>query len=61
MYIKYGIIEPISLIDINIFLRRQDPFGKNGLYAGDLYPNDVYGNPLAALDNYYEEVTETTC
>lgn len=29
--------------EINFFLKRQDPFGKNKLYAGTKLPNDIYG------------------
>jgi hypothetical protein len=43
--------------EINFFLKRQDPFGYNGLYASELYPNDIYGN--VKEENIYEYKDET--
>lgn len=43
--------------EINFFLKRQDPFGYNGLYASELYPNDIFGN--VKEENIYEYKDET--
>lgn len=43
--------------EINFFLKRQDPFGYNGLYASELNPNDIYGN--LKVENIYEYKDET--
>ena len=43
--------------EINFFLKRQDPFGYNDLYASELYPNDIYGN--VKEENIYEYKDET--
>ena len=43
--------------DINFFLKRQDPFGYNGLYSSKLSPNDVFGN--VKKENIYEYKDET--
>lgn len=43
--------------EINFFLKRQDPFGYNGLYASELNPNDIYGN--VKEENIYEYKDET--
>ena len=43
--------------EINFFLKRQDPFGYNSLYASELYPNDIFGN--VKEENIYEYKDET--
>ena len=43
--------------DINFFLKRQAPFGYNGLYSSKLSPNDVFGN--VKKENIYEYKDET--
>ena len=43
--------------EINFFLKRQDQFDYNGLYASDLYPNDIFGN--VKEENIYEYKDET--
>lgn len=47
--------------EINFFLKRQDPFGANDLYAEYAIPNDIYGN-VKAEDTYeYKEETTDVC
>lgn len=43
--------------EINFFLKRQDPFGYNGLYSSNLFPNDIFGN--VKEENIYEYKDET--
>ena len=43
--------------EINFFLKRQDPFGYNGLYSSNLSPNDIFGN--VKEENIYEYKDET--
>ena len=43
--------------EINFFLKRQDPFGYNGLYTSELSPNDIFGN--VKEENIYEYKDET--
>ena len=43
--------------EINFFLKRQDPFGYNGLYSSELSPNDIFGN--VKEENIYEYKDET--
>lgn len=47
--------------EINFFLKRQDPFGNNGLYDEELFPNDIYGN-IKERNNYeYKDETNSIC
>lgn len=47
--------------DINFFLKRQDPFGDNGIYSEELIPNDVAGN-VKNVNNYeYKDETHRIC
>ena len=43
--------------EINFFLKRQDPFGYNGLYTSESSPNDIFGN--VKEENIYEYKDET--
>lgn len=46
---------------INLFLRRQDPENKVGLYTNN-FPNDIYGNIDTEKDNYYySNESESIC
>ena len=51
--------------EINFFLKRQDPFGKYGLYydgsEGIYVPNDVFGNTLKESNFEYKDETQVTC
>lgn len=51
--------------DINFYLKRQDPFGKLGLYyEGDvnsIIPNDPFGTILTPSEYEYKEESEVTC
>ena len=38
----------------NFFLKRQDPFGYNGLYSSELSPNDIFTKYL----NFYSKFKE---
>lgn len=42
--------------DLNFFLKRQDPFGYNGLYDKKLIPNDIYGKMKKNDIHDYKEV-----
>lgn len=47
--------------DINFFLKRQDPFGENGLYAEILTPNDIYGNGKTTNIYEYNDSSNVVC
>ena len=47
--------------DINFYLKRQDPFGYNGLYNEDILPADMFGN-IEKENNYeYKDITHNIC
>jgi hypothetical protein len=47
--------------EINFFLKRQDPYGYNGLYCKEAFPNDVIGN-MTEEDNYfYKDENDIIC
>lgn len=46
---------------IDLFLKRQDPFGYNGLYEKDLFPNDVAGKVLPTSNYEYQDESQVTC
>ena len=50
---KYDLV----MQQINFFLKRQDPFGYNGLYTSESSPNDIFGN--VKEENIYEYKDET--
>lgn len=47
--------------DINFYLKRQDPFGWNGLQASDVWPNDPYGNVKKPSNYTYKDETNVIC
>lgn len=50
--------------DINFYLKRQDPFGKIGLYYEgnkSIVSNDVYGNSLPVSEYEYKDESEAKC
>ena len=47
--------------EINFFLKRQDPFGYNGLYTGDIFPSDVSGNKYSDDTYVYTSEDEIVC
>ena len=47
--------------DINFFLKRQDPFGNNGLYSESKYPNDIYGNVKKTSNYEYKDEENRIC
>lgn len=47
--------------DINFFLKRQDPFGYNGLYSESKYPNDIYGNVKKTSNYEYKDEKNRIC
>lgn len=47
---------------INFFLKRQDPFGYNGLMDNkNLWPNDIYGNVKKESNYVYKDDTNEVC
>lgn len=46
---------------INFFLKRQDPFGYNGLMDEDIWPNDIYGNVKKTSNYEYKDDTNVVC
>lgn len=47
--------------NINFFLKRQDPFGYNGLMDKDIWPNDIYGNSKNPSNYEYKDETNVVC
>jgi hypothetical protein len=47
--------------NINFYLKRQDPFGYNGLLAQYKYPNDVYGFPKPQSVYEYKDEMNVVC
>lgn len=47
--------------NINFFLKRQDPFGHNGLMDKDLWPNDIYGNSKKTSNYSYKDDSNVVC
>ena len=47
--------------DINFFLKRQDPFGYNGLYSESKNPNDIYGNVKKTSNYEYKDEENRIC
>ena len=47
--------------DINFFLKRQDPFGDNGLYSESKSPNDIYGNVKKTSNYEYKDEENRIC
>lgn len=46
---------------INFFLKRQDPFGYNGLMNKYLWPNDIYGNVKKVSNYLYKDDSNEIC
>lgn len=46
---------------IELYLKRQDPHGYNGLYAKDSFPNDIVGKKLATSNYEYKDEKMVTC
>lgn len=46
---------------IRFYLKRQDPDNTVGLYAKDIFPNDIYGNIKQPSNYYYEEEIDNGC
>lgn len=46
---------------VNFFLKRQDPFNYNGLYAGGKIPNDIFGNSKKESNYEYKDETHDIC
>ena len=46
---------------IDFFLKRQDPDGSRGLYAGETFPNDVFGKIKKASQYEYKEESVPVC
>lgn len=47
--------------EINFFLKRQDPYGINGLYCSNAVINDVKGNQRKEDTYYYKDENEIVC
>jgi hypothetical protein len=47
--------------EIDFFLKRQDPFGKNKLYSEFKTPNDIYGNVKEESIYEYKDETNVVC
>lgn len=47
--------------NINFFLKRQDPFGYNGLFDINKIPNDVYGNVKKQSNYEYKDEKNRVC
>ena len=46
---------------IDFYLKRQDPDGSRGLYAGETFPNDVFGKIKKASQYEYKEKSVPVC
>ena len=47
--------------EINFFLKRQDPFNENGLYAETQIPNDIFGNVKKQSNYEYKDEEHRVC
>lgn len=47
--------------EINFFLKRQDPFGHNGLMDKELWPNDIFGFSKKQSNYVYKDQTNAVC
>jgi len=46
---------------IDFYLKRQDPDGSRGLYAGETFPNDVFGKIMKTSQYEYKEKSVPVC
>lgn len=47
--------------EINFYLQRQDPHGKNGLFNSEKFPNDIMGKTNKDSNYEYKDETYITC
>lgn len=47
--------------EVNFFLKRQDPFNYNKLYAKDIVPNDIFGNMKKESNYVYKDEEHRVC